>query len=263
MCFVCEAPEEIESVLEGRTCQYDNEILITDFVADDLGLQIGDTVTVAENDKKEEYMVSGIYQCANDMGSNFAMSKAGYERVGNQRLGEAYCLKNPEKAKDIAEKLNERYGTELKVTAERGFSGIDSIVSAVNAVSVLVYVLAVIFALVVISLVCGKIFAKERQDYGIYKAMGFTSGNLRLQFALRFMLVSMIGSILGVVLTILLMNKCFGLLLSYVGISQIETEIAWISVLIPIGMMAVVFFLFSYWKAGKIKRVQPRVLISE
>lgn len=263
MCFVCEAPEEIESVLEGRTCQYDNEILITDFVADDLGLQIGDTVTVAENDKKEEYMVSGIYQCANDMGSNFAMSKAGYDRVGNQRLGEAYCLKNPEKAKDIAEKLNERYGTELKVTAERGFSGIDSIVSAVNAVSVLVYVLAVIFALVVISLVCGKIFAKERQDYGIYKAMGFTSGNLRLQFALRFMLVSMIGSILGVVLTILLMNKCFGLLLSYVGISQIETEIAWISVLIPIGMMAVVFFLFSYWKAGKIKRVQPRVLISE
>lgn len=263
MCFVCEAPEEIESVLEGRTCQYDNEILITDFVADDLGLQIGDTVTVAENDKKEEYMVSGIYQCANDMGSNFAMSKAGYERVGNQRLGEAYCLKNPEKAKDIAEKLNERYGTELKVTAERGFNGIDSIVSAVNAVSVLVYVLAVIFALVVISLVCGKIFAKERQDYGIYKAMGFTSGNLRLQFALRFMLVSLIGSVLGVVLTILLMNKCFGLLLSYVGISQIETEIAWISVLIPIGMMAVVFFLFSYWKAGKIKRVQPRVLISE
>lgn len=263
MCFVCEAPEEIESVLEGRTCKYDNEILITEFVADDLDLQIGDTVTIAANDKKEEYIVSGIYQCANDMGSNFAMSKAGYDRIGNQELGEAYCLKDAGKAKKIADKLNELYGSELMVTAERGFNGIDSIVSAVNALSLLVYVLAVVFALVVISLVCGKIFAKERQDYGIYKAIGFTSGNLRLQFALRFMMVSMVGSILGVILTVLLMNKCFGLLLSYVGVSQVEVAIEWLMVFIPIGMMAVVFFVFSYWKAGRIKRVQPRVLISE
>ena len=125
------------------------------------------------------------------------------------------------------------------------------------------YALAVIFALVVISLVCGKIFAKERQDYGIYKAMGFASGNLRLQFAIRFTIVSLFGSILGVILTFLLMNKCVDVLLSYAGVSQVETEIEWISVFIPIGMMAVVFFLFSYWKAGKIKRVQPRILISE
>lgn len=263
LCLVCETPEEIESVLEGRTCQYDNEILITEFVADDLELQIGDNVIVAAGEKREEYIVSGIYQCANDMGSNFAMSKAGYLRIGDQSLGEAYCLKDAGKAKKIEEQLNELYGSELMMTAERGLNGMDSIVSAVNALSLLVYVLAVIFALVVISLVCGKIFAKERQDYGIYKAMGFTSRNLRLQFALRFMLVSLVGSALGVVLTVLLMNKCFGLLLSYVGISQIEIEIAWSSVFIPIGMMTVVFFLFSYWKAGRIKKVQPRVLISE
>lgn len=263
MCFICEAPEEIQSVLEGRTCLYDNEILITEFVADDLKLQIGDTVTVAANDKKEEYMISGIYQCANDMGNNFSMNKAGYERIGNQNLGEAYCLKDPEKSEEIAEKLNEVYGEELTVSVNNGFQGMNSIVSAVNAISVLVYVLAVIFALVVISLVCGKMFARERQDYGIYKAMGFVSANLRLQFALRFMLVSLLGSILGVLLTVLLMNKCFGLLLSYVGVSQIETEIDWLSVFMPIGMMAMVFFLFSYWKAGRIKRVQPRILISE
>lgn len=263
MCLVCEAPEEIGSVLEGRTCQYDNEILVTEFVADDLGLQIGDTVTIAANDKKEEYMISGIYQCANDMGNNFAMSKAGYERIGNQSLGEVYCLKDGEQAEKIAEKLNEVYGSELKVSANGVFEGMDEIVSAVNALSVLVYALAVIFALVVISLVCGKIFAKERQDYGIYKAMGFASGNLRLQFAIRFTIVSLFGSILGVILTFLLMNKCVDVLLSYAGVSQVETEIEWISVFIPVGMMAVVFFLFSYWKAGKIKRVQPRILISE
>lgn len=271
MCVVCEKPEKIESILEGRTCQYDNEILVTEFVAKELGLQIGDTVTVALNDEKTEYMISGIYQCANDMGSNFAMSKAGYERIAlsestgekSVNLGVAYCLADGEKAEEIAEKLSEVYGTRLSASGGSGFNGMDSIVAAVNALSVLVYVLAVIFALVVISLVCGKIFAKERQDYGIYKALGFTSGNLRLQFGLRFMMVSLLGSVLGVVLTVLFMNRCFELLLSYVGISKMETELVWLSVLAPVIMMAVVFFLFSYWKAGRIKRVQARILISE
>lgn len=262
-CFVCESPEEIYSVLEGRTCRYDNEILITRFVAEDLGLQIGDAVTVAANDKEAEYIISGIYQCANDMGNNFAMSKAGYDRIGTQVLGEAYCLKDAGAAEEIAEKLNEVYDSKISVSVGNGFNGADSIASAVNALSVLVYILAVIFALVVISLVCGKIFAKERQDYGIYKAVGFTSGNLRLQFAMRFTVVSLLGSILGVVLTVLLMNRCFGFLFSFVGVSQVEVEIAWLSVFVPIGLMAVVFFLFSYWKAGKIKKVEPRVLIVE
>ena len=262
-CFICEAPEEIQSVLEGRTCKYDNEILVTEFVADDLGLEIGDTVTVAMNDKKEEYIISGIYQCANDMGTNFAMNKAGYERIGNQVLGEAYCLEDDEKAEEIAEKLNEVYGTKVSAQANSGFGAMNTVATAVSGVTALVYALALIFVLVVISLVCGKIFAKERQDYGIYKAMGFTSANLRLQFALRFVMVSLLGSMLGVILTVLLMNQCFEVLLSYVGVSQIETEMEWVSVTIPIVMMAIVFFVFAYWKARKIKKVQPRVLISE
>lgn len=270
-CFISGAPEEIESILEGRTCLYDNEILVTEFVAKQLEIQIGDTVTVALNDEKAEYMISGIYQCANDMGSNFAMSKAAYERLAlsgstgekTVSMGKAYRLADGGRAKEIAEKLSQVYGSELSVSASNGFNGMDSIVAAVNALSLLVYVLTVIFALVVISLVCGKIFAKERQDYGIYKAFGFTSKNLRLQFAMRFMIVSLLGSVLGVILTVLLMNKCFEMLLSYVGISRVEMEIAWMSVLSPIVMMAVVFFLFSYWKAGKIKRVQARILISE
>lgn len=263
MCFVCEEPEEIKNVLEGRTCRYDNEILITRFVADNLELEIGDTVTVALNDKKEKYMVSGIYQCANDLGNNFAMSKAGYERIGTQVLGEVYCLEDADKAAEIGEKLNDIYGTDLSVLVDTEFNGMDTVAAAVKGISVLVYVLTLIFVFVVISLVCGKIFAKERQDYGIYKALGFTSGNLRRQLALRFVLVSLLGSLLGVILMQLFMNKCFGIMLSYVGISQVETEIEGLWVAVPIGMMAVVFFIFAYWKGRRIKKVQPRVLISE
>lgn len=38
---------EYYHILEGRTCKYANEIVITEFVAEDLGVKIGDTVQVA------------------------------------------------------------------------------------------------------------------------------------------------------------------------------------------------------------------------
>lgn len=268
-CYITDAPEEYSTILEGRTCQYDNEILITEFVARDLKLQIGDMVTVASGEDKEEYLISGIYQSANDMGANFGMNLEGYLRLqkGNGEtifMEDMYHLEDGSKAGEIAEKLNTLYGKEIRAwEGGDGYTGAENMAAAVNGLSLLVYVLAVIFTLVVIFLVCGKIFAKEQQDYGIYKAMGFTSRQLRLQFALRFVIVSMAGSVLGVAFSVFLMNPCMQFLLSFVGVSQVEIELSFNSVVFPVFMMLAVFFVFSWLLAGRIRRVQPRILIVE
>lgn len=268
-CYITDEPEEYSTILEGRTCRYDNEILITEFVARDLKLQIGDTVTVASGEDKAEYLISGIYQSANDMGANFGMNLEGYLRLRKDNgetifMGDMYHLEDGSKAGEIAEKLNGLYGKEIQATEGGGsFNGGENVAVAVNGLSFLVYVLAVIFTLVVIFLVCGKVFAKERQDYGIYKAMGFTSRQLRLQFALRFVILSLAGSVLGVVLSVVLLNPCMEILLSFVGISQVEMELSLNSVVFPVLMMVVVFFVFSWLLAGRIRRVQPRILIVE
>lgn len=55
-------------ILQGRACTGDDEIVLTEFVAGDLGVDIGDTVTVRGDLSSGEYTVSGIYSCANDMG---------------------------------------------------------------------------------------------------------------------------------------------------------------------------------------------------
>ena len=55
-------------LLLGQTCQEADEVVLTEFVASDMGVSIGDSVTLAGSRRSEEYTVSGIYQCANDMG---------------------------------------------------------------------------------------------------------------------------------------------------------------------------------------------------
>lgn len=69
-------------ILEGRACTGDNEIVLTEFVASDLGVSIGDTVTVRGDMAGDEYTVIGIYSCANDMGANVGLSQAGYLKIG-------------------------------------------------------------------------------------------------------------------------------------------------------------------------------------
>ena len=78
-------------ILEGRTCTAENEIVITESIAADFGIGIGDTVTVRGDAGSGEYIVSGIYSCANDMGGNFGMNREGYLQIG-QDYPNLWCL---------------------------------------------------------------------------------------------------------------------------------------------------------------------------
>lgn len=270
-CNVIDHPEEYDMILEGRTCRYDNEILITEYVAKDLGLDVGDTVEVSFQGDRAEFLISGIFQSANDMGINFGLSQEGYLRLrGISELPKElavkhmYGLAKADNIEQIADMLNQEYGKKIKVSMTgEGYPGAISSAAAVRAITVLAYVLAIIFVLVVIFLVCGKVFAKERQDYGIYKAMGFTSRQLRLQFALRFLLVSVMGSLSGVILGICLNHFCIVSVLSLVGVSHVEVEVTLLSVIFPVLVMAAAFFLFSWMLSVRIKKVEPRILIVE
>jgi len=210
-------------------------------------------------------MVSGLYQSASDLGTNIAFSKEGYEKlVGGDELYYNYKLTDSTKVGIIMDELQKKYGDRIEVrTPGDDFGGIDSIVSAINGILMLVYFISIIFVIIVMFLQCGKIFAKERQDYGIYKALGFTSSSLRLQFALRFFLVSGISGLIGAVVSILLMNTCMGFLLSFMGISKFKGSVTAMAVLGPVLFMALVFLIFSYLLSGRIKRVEARILISE
>lgn len=270
-CRITDNPEEYYMILEGRTCRYDNEILITEFVAKDLGLDIGDTVEVSFQEDRAEFLVSGIYQSASDMGINFALSQKGYLRLRELNelpeelaVAQMYGLAKGDDTERIAEMLNQEYGEKIQVSITgEGYPGAASSAAAVRAITALAYVLAIIFVLIVIFLVCSKVFAKEQQDYGIYKAIGFTSRQLRLQFALRFLLVSVVGSLIGVIFGICLNHFCITSVLSLVGVSHVEMEITFLSVIFPVLVMAFSFFLFSWILSIRMKKVKPRILIAE
>ncbi|MDO5291824.1 MAG: FtsX-like permease family protein [bacterium] len=257
----------IKSVIKGRLPKYENEVLITKIVADEMELAIGDTVTIGYKEKTADYVISGFYQDTTDLGKCFVFSTEARKRIDPDMVydSEEFTLQDKTKSKDVVKMLNEEYQDMLTVTdynADNNNTG-ETLISTVHILNNTIYVVAVVFALVVVILLCGKAFYREQTDIGIYKAVGFTSKALRLQFAFRFLFIAMIGSVVGIILNIGLNNMLMGALFKNLGVANYETVYTLASFLLPTITICICFFVFAYLVAGKIKRVDTKSLITE
>ncbi|SHL10878.1 FtsX-like permease family protein [Anaerocolumna jejuensis DSM 15929] len=264
-CVIYNDPEQFKSILKGRAPLYQNEIIITKILSDEIGKNIGVTVTLSYHGKKGEYLISGLYQSMRDVGKCFSMSLAAEQQLTDEQPSDGFVkLVKKEKTADVVSMLNEKFPALLKARASEEDKGIDNMIQlALNMIAITIYTVSILVILVVVNMVCGKVFLKEKKDIGIYKALGFTTRRLRLQFSLRFLLVSALGSAAGVLLCILLNNRMLSLLLRTVGITNFITEYSAFTLLVPIALICSCFFLFSYFTSKKVKNVEIRELITE
>lgn len=252
-------------IMEGRTSKADDEIVVTEFVASDLGVSIGDTVTVQADLGSEEYVISGIYTCANDMGDNIGMSRDGYLKIGTDDPAiwcHHYFLEDASRKDAITAALDEAYGGDVHVH-ENTWPGLYGIISAMQALLVFLYGMVAAFILIVTIMTGSKILSAEQRDIGIYKAVGFTSGQLRGAFALRFMMVAVLGSIIGTILAAVLTDSLVFMVMRMAGISNFSSGMTAGNTLVPSAVVILLFTGFAYAASWKVKKVDLTVLITE
>ena len=266
ICTVYMHPEYIGGILKGRAPIYDNEIIVSDIVTEALEIKMGDKVIVSNDGYEAEYIISGIMQTGNDAGMAFAMSFAAAEKIHSN--GVDYIgidLEDDSKKYEIANEINEKLGDIIiaksvefeDVMGEYGYD------LAVMVIEVIIYVLSIVFMLVVVIMVCSKVFIRERTDIGIQKALGLTSKALRFQFAVRFMLVAIIGSAFGIILSNIASVPLLNSILGMIGLTNIVTHFTVLCVVVPIVISAGAFFIFAYMASAKVKKVEVRELICE
>ena len=146
---------------------------------------------------------------------------------------------------------------------ENAWPGLDGILSAMRLLMVFLYGMVVLFVLVVTLLTAGKLLTAEERDLGIYRAMGFPAGQLRCSFALRFGITALLGSALGIVLSSVLTDPLVALLMRLEGISNFSSHPGIAVLLLPGIVVILLFFLFAWMAAGKIRKIPLSVLIAE
>lgn len=252
-------------ILEGRTCTAENEIVITESIAADFGIGIGDTVTVRGDGGSDKYIVSGIYSCANDMGGNFGMNREGYLKIGQDHPNLwcwHYFLTDSSQKKVIADALENAYGGDVHVH-ENTWPGLFGIISAMQALLLFMYALVIIFILIVTVMTSGKILFAEQRDLGIYKAIGFSVAGLQYTFSLRFAIVSLFGGLAGTALAAVLTDPLAGSMMKLAGISSFSSNPGFFEVVFPMVAVTVLFAVFGWLSALKIRNVPLAVLAAE
>ncbi len=250
-------------VLSGDVCKGD-EVLITDTVANEQNLSIGDTVRIAANGRAGNYTVSGIYMCANGMGSNIGLSMEGYSKIGDV-TGFIWCyhyILEDGGVKDYAMKyLQENYsGVDVHTNS---WSGLDGIVSMMHLLILVIYLVAALAILTSVALISSRLLSAETSDTAIYKSLGLRGGILRFSFALRFLIVSAVGAIAGTLASAIISGRLIGGLFKMFGIGEFSASPDLLGLLLPPVIVTTLFFGFALLLSRKIGRVNMTKLISE
>ncbi len=261
-CMYYENPDVLV-ISKGRAPLYDNEIVITPIVAEGLNLHIGDKVTISK-DGKTECIIAGLFQSVNDTGRCFATNLDCVRKIGIKNVNYAgFHVEDKSDLKAIQSEILNTYGAYVECELNEDGNLDDTFTIAINAMKAFIYVFSIVFALVVVVMVCKKTFLQEKTDIGIYKAVGFRVRRLRLQFAVRFLLIAVIGAGIGSALSLWLSGRVLTMMLWNIGVSSFRVAFTPMTIAVPVALLCVCFFLFAYLMAGRVKRVDVKELITE
>jgi putative ABC transport system permease protein len=252
-------------ISQGETSQREDEVVLTETAALDLGVSIGDTVTIRGDMGSGTFTVSGIYHCANDMGANIGMNREGYLTIG-QDSPKLWCrhyfLADESQKGAVTEGLQEAFGGDVHVH-ENSWPGLFGIISAMHGLLVFMYGMIAVFIFIVTGMTGSKILAAEQKDLGIYKSIGCSTGMLRMAFCLRFGIAAVVGAAAGIILAAIFTDPLVSAVMRLAGISNFASHPNISSILMP-GLTVIVLFLgFSYLASSRIKKSDMAVLTAE
>ena len=173
-----------------------------------------------------------------------------------------YFLEAPELQPVIMQALQNTYGGDVYLH-ENSWPGLAGILSAMQALMIFLYAMVILFVLVVTLLTAGKLLRAEQKDLSIYRTLGFSAGQLRRSFALRFGVVALLGSILGTIFSAFLTDPLVAVLMRMEGISNFSSQPGSFTVLLPGIVVIMLFLLFAYFAAGRIGKASPALLAEE
>ncbi len=254
---------------KGRNPKLYNEIAITPVISKKLNKNIGDYIR-AKNDKGEEFtfIITGLYQSVNDLGSTLRVNESAVNRIDpGMEINDIYIkLMDDISLSRTVDDIRNYYGERvIKVTDYSKIikDSFGSIQSSIVLISIILLIASMIIIIIVTLLMSRIASFKERKEMGIYKSLGFTGKQIRMQFAARFLTIVGFGVIIGSVIAVLFTGGAFSAVLSSIGIASFKVDSGYLQVLAEMVCIMMFAFLSAYQSSGIAKKVTAYNLINE
>ncbi|MBR1866434.1 MAG: FtsX-like permease family protein [Lachnospiraceae bacterium] len=257
-------------IYEGRAPKYDNEIAVGGVLAQSLGVSVGDEVTVSGNGRSVRYLITGLQQGSTNMGMEIYMTEEGAKHLLIEADREVFCIEVEEPKLEnslrLVEELESMYGTRLlsyENSVETLENGGDITITVCILVISLLLIVSILVIVLSMNLLVKTVIIRKQREYGIEKAIGFSSGQLRLQMALSMMPQTAFGAVFGSLFGYLLSNRLLSVLLYSVGVMKADMEVALWMGLLAAGFVIGMTFLLVWVISSRIRRISAYSLITD
>lgn len=183
--IVCEdyALLENDIAYSGRHPQTADEIAIGNAFADDYA--IGGRFKLSMHNQQYEYTIVGFIQSVNNNGLIAELTDAGYAEISDSPMNtlNLYLSADADVA-SFVDKLNGEYGDYVAsvINAAREAKSMQAMYSSlITVVAIVLFIMALLIILLILYVILHSMIVSLKTDFGIYKAMGFTSRQLMLQ----------------------------------------------------------------------------------
>lgn len=253
-------------VFEGRHPEYDNEIAIAAKYARENGFKVGDEIDISANGKTIAYLISGFTQITNNLGRDCLMTRSGYERLGTLSSVSYYLNLTEETDIDaFNEEMRVRFSGDVNAvinikTTVDGAGGV--YVTLMTIIVIAILLLSALIIAFVLYLLVRTMLNNKLRDYGIMKALGFTSRQLILQTALSFMPAVALSTVVGLIVCSLIINPLTALFLSSIGIVKCTFPIPYGFVAAAGAGMIAASFGIACLLSLRVRSIAPRALLT-
>ncbi len=255
---------------KGRLPLHDNEICLSGRYAKSAGLKIGDEVRLNLAGNSYSYVISGFIQIMTNGGKEAVLTEAAAANLadlGNFPTYFYFDTETEDETVKLLEDCEARFGDHL-LSSSNFYQNVKGSLATFKGISALMMILvcsvsAAVIILVLYLLIRSLIFSK-RKDYGIYKAIGYTSRDLVFQTAASFMPAIILSTIISTIASYYLANPYMQVIMINFGLMKCTFNIPIPGLIIIAASMIIVSFLFAVFESGKVRKIEAyNMLVSE
>lgn len=258
---------ENNTVYDGRQPKYENEISISWVVSDQIDKGIGDTVEVEYGTETFSFLVTGLSQSIGNLGQITSLTMEGIQQLQPDYKGTTlHVYLDGTSNKDFIKNVQEQYGNYIADTLdidENIESQTRMYTAAIFAVMVMVLTINVVVVVMILYLVIKTMITKRKKEFGVMKAMGYSTIQLMNQISISFLPVIITGVVIGGLLGLFFTNPMLSLLLSSVGVKRLDFIIHLPIILMLCVGILILAYMVSMLVSLKIKKITAYSLITE
>ena len=263
--FVCEDFSKTTNDIcyEGRSPENGNEIAVGNAISD--RYPIGEEIEITVGAKSAVYTVTGYIQSVNNAGSVCQLTSEGYEKAGGE-INSLNVYLYDKNAAGFIEEYEEDHGAVIKASVnfeQMSENGRMMYAGIVSVIVVILFVISVLMMLLVMYVIINSMITRRRQEFGIYKAIGYTNVQLTLKTAFSFIPVVAVASVLSAAAGMWYLPAMNKVIFSLIGAVKNHFEVSVLILLAFAILFTAVAFLISVLLSAPIKKITAYSLLKE